>query len=80
TPDVVVEKEDGVKHLTGSDNKPEDVDTIFSDLENKEKENNILSPEEKKAAAQRKKDKQDVQLQSAIDVIKGIKVYRQFQK
>jgi len=65
TPDVVVE-EDIVKKDQNADN----IDTIFSDLEHKEDKNKILAS----------KDKNDAQLQSAINVIKGIKIYRRFQQ
>jgi carboxyl-terminal processing protease len=74
TPDVVitenVPKEDGgsdVKSVTKEKNK--DVDTVFFDLEHKDVKNKI-----------NKKDEADVQLQSAINVIKGIKIYLKFQK
>jgi carboxyl-terminal processing protease len=76
TPDVVVEN-NAPKGDDGSDAKGvnkesgEDVDTIFSDLERKE---------DKKQLELKKKDMADTQLQSAVNVIKGIKVYRKFQQ
>jgi carboxyl-terminal processing protease len=81
TPDVVVEK-NNAKDDDDSDEKSagkesagkesgEDVDTIFSDLEHKE---------DKKQLDLKKKDLADPQLQSAINVIKGIKIYRKFQQ
>ena len=75
TPDVVIE-ENASKEGDGSDEKNiskknnKDVDTIFSDLEHKGDKNKILL----------KKDQADLQLQSAINVIKGIKIYRKFQQ
>lgn len=75
TPDVVIkgnvsnEDEGSDEKKSGQENK-EDVDTIFSGLEHKDDKNNILL----------KKDQADIQLQSAINVIKGIKVYRKFQQ
>jgi carboxyl-terminal processing protease len=76
TPDVVVEsntfKEDDDSDGKGvSKESGEDVDTIFSDLERKEG---------KKQLELNKKDLADVQLQSAVNVIKGIKIYRKFQQ
>jgi len=74
-------KEDG-----GSDEKSvskvnnEDVDTIFSNLESKGDKNKVLSAEDKKKNLQKKKDLEDIQLQSAVNVIKGIKIYRKFQQ
>jgi carboxyl-terminal processing protease len=74
TPDVVIaesvsKEDDGsdVKNVTKEKN--EDVDTVFFDLEHKEDNNKI-----------KKKDQADQQLQSAINVIKGIKIYLKFQQ
>jgi carboxyl-terminal processing protease len=85
TPDVVIEenlpKEDrDSDDKSVSKEKKEDVDTVFSDLENKENKNKILSPKDKNQNEQMKKDLKDNQLQSAINVIKGIKIYRKFQQ
>ena len=85
TPDVVVDANEAKADQDNDNNKVskeknEDVDTIFSDLENKEKENKVLSVEDKKQRDLEKKDQEDVQLQSAINVIKGIKIYRKFQQ
>jgi len=82
TPDVVIEDKtqedkDDDKEKAGKVNT-EDVDTIFSDLERKDNKN--LSTEDKKLNDQKKKDLEDIQLQSAVNVIKGIKIYRKFQK
>lgn len=76
TPDVVVEKKVTKDDDSGDDKgvskeSGEDVDTIFSNLERKE---------DKKQLQLNKKDLADIQLQSAVDVIKGIKVYRNFQQ
>jgi carboxyl-terminal processing protease len=74
TPDVVVEdraskKDDNSDDKnTGKEHK-EDIDAIFSDLEHKDDENKM-----------KKKDQSDLQLQSAVNVIKGIKIYRKFQQ
>ncbi len=83
TPDVVVKenasKEDSDEKSVGKENK-EDIDTVFSDLERKKDENKILSPEDKKQSELKKKEQKDLQLQSAVNVIKGIKIYRKFQQ
>jgi carboxyl-terminal processing protease len=74
TPDVVIE-ENAAKENDGSGEKivskenHEDVDTVFSNLEHRDDKNKIT-----------KKDQADIQLQSAINVIKGIKIYRKFQQ
>jgi len=84
TPDVVVEEKNS-KGVQDSDDKSvgkekkEDVDSVFSDLENKENKNKTLATKDEKLKEQIKKDLQDVQLQSAVNVIKGIKIYRKFQ-
>ena len=80
TPDVVVEaveSEDKIKN-EDKDNKvsDEDLDTIFSDVEHKDQ---VLSIEQKKQLEQKKKDEKDNQLQSAVNVIIGIKIDRKFQ-
>jgi carboxyl-terminal processing protease len=79
TPDVVVErvnpKEDKDAEKDKKDKK--DLDKIFDDVKKKEGEAPI-SDEEKKAAELKKKEETDNQLQSALNVIKGIKVYRNF--
>ena len=84
TPDVVIEKNKLKEGKDAQDlsNKEsnKDVDTIFSDLEGKEKKNKIDSAEDKKQLELKKKDQEDVQLQSAINVIKGIKIDRKFQE
>ena len=60
--------------------KDEDVDTIFSNLEQNEDKNKKMPSEDKKIIELKKKDQEDIQLQSAVNVIKGIKVYRKFQQ
>jgi len=74
TPDVTVEGD-----APDDDNAPDkvnkknddDIDTIFSNLERKD---------DKKIAALSKKDQDDIQLQTAINVIKGMKIDRNFQQ
>ncbi|MBF0512424.1 MAG: peptidase S41, partial [Candidatus Omnitrophica bacterium] len=83
TPDVIV-KANAQKEGTKDDNTPvkganEDIDSIFSDLEHREDKNNTVSVADQKILQLQKKDEKDVPLQSAINVIKGIKVYHQFQ-
>jgi carboxyl-terminal processing protease len=77
TPDLVVEAKDTDDDADNASKdaakeKVEDVDTVFSDLEHKN--------EDKKQDDLKKKDLDDVQLQSAVNVIKGIKIYRKFQQ
>lgn len=85
TPDVVIEEniskedKDSDKNKDSAQNS-EDVETIFSDLEHKEAKSKDLSSEDKKQLQLKKKDQLDVQLQSAVNVIKGIKIYRKFQQ
>jgi len=83
TPDVVVDEE----HPKGDKGKDEtkdnkvmdkDLDVIFSDVERKGEKNEGLSLEKKKELEQKKKDQEDNQLQSAMDIIKGIKIDRKF--
>lgn len=73
TPDVVVEDPQDVDD-GGDDTKskpePEDADDVFLKLEGKEDINKFLSSKEKK----------DAQLLSAINVIKTIRIDRQFQQ
>ena len=85
TPDVVVEEGVSKKNRDTKDDKiskegNEDVDSIFSDLEHKDDKDKTLSLEDKKQMELKKKDQEDTQLQSAINVIKGIKIYRRFQQ
>ena len=85
TPDVVIEEGESKEDQDADENKAgkehkEDVDSIFSDLEHKDDNNKALSSEDKKQKDLNKKDQADVQLQSAINVIKGIKIYRKFQQ
>ena len=79
TPDVVIErvypKDD--KDDTKKDKDKKDVEKIFEDVKEKEAKEPVTE-EEKKEAALKKKDAEDNQLQSALNVIKAIKVYRQF--
>lgn len=83
TPDVVIEEKASKEDKDTDENKTnqknnEDVDTLFSNLERKADKN--ISSDDKKQAELNKKDMQDIQLQSALNVIKGIKIYRKFQQ
>ena len=83
TPDVVVERV-SAKDLDDDDikkkdkQKAQDLDKIFSDVE---KNDNIGADSEQKTKdlEQKKKDDGDNQLQTAVSVLKGIRVYRKFQ-
>ncbi|MBF0503715.1 MAG: S41 family peptidase [Candidatus Omnitrophica bacterium] len=84
TPDVLVEEvkagEDKHKGDTKSNKASDkDLDTIFSDVEHKDDKNEAMSKDEKKQLEIKKKDEEDNQLQSAVNVIKGIKIDRKFQ-
>ena len=85
TPDVVIEENKSSADDDNEGDKPkkkdsEDVDALFADLEHKEDKNKDLSSSDKKLMDLKKKDQSDIQLQSAINVIKGIKIYRKFQQ
>ncbi len=85
TPDVVVARnaareDDGNEDKSAAKENQEDVDTIFSDLERKEDNDKTMNLDDKKQLELKKKDLADNQLQSAINVIKGIKIYRKFQQ
>lgn len=85
TPDVVTEekasKEDPDNgEPAGPNEKNKDLDTLFSDLDGKNGPQKPLSADEKKQKTQELKDLGDIQLQSAVNVIKGIKIYRKFQQ
>jgi len=74
TPDVVIEEkahkeDDGSDEKNVSKKNNEDLETIFANLEHKDDKNKI-----------NKKEQADLQLQSAINVIKGIKIYCKFQQ
>ena len=74
TPDVAIEgnaskEDDGSDEKSVSKKNNEDVQAIFANLEHKDDKNKI-----------NKKEQADLQLQSAINVIKGIKIYRKFQQ
>jgi len=75
TPDVVVDENGPLEdNDNGGDAKTQenndDVDAVFSNLEGKE------HTVKNKSSI----DKKDIQLQSAVNVIKGIKIYRKFQQ
>ncbi len=81
TPDVVVErieprveKDDEKKKEQGKN-----LDKIFEDVKKKDAAVGETDEQKKKDLEQKKKDAEDNQLQSAINVIKGIKVYKNFE-
>lgn len=84
TPDVVVDEEatskgDKAKDANKDNKAPDkDLDVIFSDVEHKDEKNEGVSLDQKKQLEQKKKDQEDNQLQSAVDIIKGIKIDRKF--
>ncbi len=81
TPDVVVERIEP-KEEKDDDKKKEkaaDVDKIFDDVTKKENPD-AVTDQKRKDLEQKKKDDGDNQLQAAINVIKGIRVYRDFQQ
>jgi len=76
TPDVVIAvpaSKDEDEAVENKVSKSEDVDAIFSKLEGKDDKSKAVPAEDKKILDLEKKDKADIQLQSAINVIKGIK-------
>ncbi len=84
TPDVVVEraapKDDKDADKDAKDKKGKaDLDKIFSDVQKQDAPDVAVTEEKKKEIELKKKDDADNQLQSALSVIKGIKVYRKFQ-
>jgi carboxyl-terminal processing protease len=82
TPDVVVEespsKKEGEPGKNQAKENIEDIDTVFTNLEHKEDKAKVLSPQEQKRMELAQRDKTDLQLQSAVNAIKVIKIYRQF--
>lgn len=75
TPDVIVERVE-VKEDKPADKKNEkDLDKIFADVEKKD-ELDASSEQKTKDLALKKKDQEDNQLQTAVNVLKGVKVYR----
>lgn len=81
TPDVVVEKIDP-KEEKDEDKKKDktaELDKIFDDVAKKDPVEEPLSEQKKKDLEQKKKDDADNQLQAAINVIKGIRVYKNFE-
>lgn len=65
------------KSLDKNDKK--DIEEIFEEVEKKTKEESeVLSEEAKKDLERKKKDEEDNQLQAAVNIIKGIKVYSGF--
>jgi carboxyl-terminal processing protease len=81
TPDVIVERVASKDKKDSDKDKKDkkDLDQIFDEVENGEKkEAEVLNEEKKKEIEQKKKDEDDNQLQAAINIIKGIKVYSGF--
>ncbi len=81
TPDVVVERIEP-KEEKDEDKKKDkiaDIDKIFDDVSKKEGAD-VTSEQKKKDLEQKKKDDADNQLQAAINVIKGVRVYKNFQE
>ncbi len=72
TPDVVVER------IYPKEEKESDKDKIFSDVQKKDAKDTPDSVQKAKESEQKKKDDADNQLQSALNVMKGLKVYRGF--
>ncbi len=81
TPDVVVERIDPKddKEDDKKKDKSQDLDKIFDDV-SKKNEADPASEQKKKDLEQKKKDDADNQLQAAISVIKGIRVYKNFEE
>lgn len=77
-PDIVVERKDPPEEKK-ADEKEKNIEKVFEEIEtNKESEikpENTLSEKDVKLL---KHDKEDNQLQSAVNVIKGIKTYKNF--
>ncbi len=78
TPDVVVAKIP-TKVTEKDKNDKKDLEEIFDDLQNKDNNTSEVETEEmKKEKEQIKKDQEDNQLQAAVNVIKGIKIFKSF--
>lgn len=74
-PDVVVMKNEPSDEKKGDD-KSKDLDKVFDEVkEDKEDKGAVLTPKEQEL---KKKDAEDNQLQAALSVIKGIKVFKKF--
>ena len=79
TPDVVVERIEPEDLEETKKKESKDLDKIFSEVE--QKENPSGGDDQKsKEAELKKKDEADNQLQAAVNVIKAIKIYRDFPK
>ena len=84
TPDIVIKrvypKEDKDEQKNKDKNDKKDIEQIFEDVEKNDHEGQteIMTEQKKKEQEQAKKDQEDNQLQAAIDVVKGIKVYQSF--
>lgn len=84
TPDVVVERVEPRSEEDKKKDQAKNLDKIFEDVEKKDgvkEEKDTKKPAEltKQELEQKKKDADDNQLQTALSVIKGIKVYSKFQ-
>lgn len=82
TPDVVVERIDPIvdKEDEKKKSKTTDVEKIFDDVVKQDPADSVdpLDEQKKKDLEQKKKDDADNQLQAAINVIKGIRVYKNY--
>ncbi|MEI7998659.1 MAG: S41 family peptidase [Candidatus Omnitrophota bacterium] len=84
TPDIVVEKitpkeDKSSSKVKDKKDKKEGIEQIFEDVQNNgNKESENLTAEKKKELEQKKKDEADNQLQTAVDIVKGIKIYSTF--
>lgn len=81
TPDVVVERKTPPEEEDAEDKKDkkkaEDIEKVFDEITPKDESKPHAVVDEKQAALS-KKDKDDNQLQAALNVIKGIRTYRNF--
>ena len=80
TPDIVVKRIYPKKDEEKKDEDGKDIDQIFEDIEMKDAEDPQLLKLTKEEQAARERLLTDNQVQSAISVIKGIKVFKDFDK
>ncbi|MBF0489884.1 MAG: S41 family peptidase [Candidatus Omnitrophica bacterium] len=82
TPDVVVkqvDKKESKEVSADKDNGKKDIEEVFEDVANNDKPSPVVLTEEKKKEAElKKKDDADNQLQTAVNIIKGMKIYSAF--
>ena len=83
-PDVVVERKEPPEEKKSNDtkdtkdNKAEDIDKVFDEVESKDGKAKPESKLSDKEAELLKHDQNDSQLQAALSVLKGIKVFKDF--